>query len=100
MRAHPLPEVRRYAELMLAELSKVIPSFLTRLDRPDRGGVWAEYLEERRERDGPSSSSRLFPADRGRARPSTAGVALVDFDPDGRGKGPRGDVLPPTPVRR
>ena len=37
MRAHPLPEARRYAELMLAELRKVIPSFLQRVDRPRPG---------------------------------------------------------------
>ena len=44
MRAHPLPEARTYAELMLDELRKVIPSFLTRVDRPDRGGAWSDYL--------------------------------------------------------
>ena len=37
MRAHPLPEARDYAELMLAELRKVIPSFLSQVDRVDRG---------------------------------------------------------------
>ncbi|HEV3231918.1 MAG TPA: FAD-dependent thymidylate synthase [Candidatus Dormibacteraeota bacterium] len=47
MRAHPLPEARAYAELLLAELRKVIPDFLTRLDRPERGGVWVEYLQTR-----------------------------------------------------
>src|SRR5690606_22772373 len=31
MRAHPLPEARRYADLMLTELRKVIPSFLKRV---------------------------------------------------------------------
>ncbi len=44
MRAHPLPEARRYADLMLVELRKVIPSFLQRVDLADRGGVWSEYL--------------------------------------------------------
>ena len=44
LRAHPLPEANAYAELILAELAKVIPDFLTRLDRPDRGGAWVEYL--------------------------------------------------------
>ena len=37
MRAHPLPEVREYAQMMLDELVKVIPSFLKRLDVPERG---------------------------------------------------------------
>ena len=32
MRAHPLPEARQYAEMMLTELRKVIPSFLQRVD--------------------------------------------------------------------
>jgi hypothetical protein len=29
---------------MLAELRQVIPAFLTRVDRPDRGQVWSDYL--------------------------------------------------------
>src|SRR5271169_5693299 len=48
MRGHPLPEARRYAALMLAELRKVIPSFLQRVDLPDRGVVWSDYLESTR----------------------------------------------------
>lgn len=46
LRAHPLPEAQQYAELILAELRTVIPDFLTRLDRPDRGGAWVEYLRD------------------------------------------------------
>ena len=49
MRAHPLPEARQYAELMLHELRKVIPSFLRRVDLADRGGRWSHYLETTRE---------------------------------------------------
>ena len=37
MRAHPLREVRDHADLMLIELQKVIPAFLKRLQRPERG---------------------------------------------------------------
>jgi len=44
MRAHPLPEVRDYAQLMFDELVKVIPSFLKRLNVAERGGAWTEYL--------------------------------------------------------
>ena len=33
MRSHPLPEARVYADMMLEELRKVIPSFLQRVDR-------------------------------------------------------------------
>src|SRR5271154_5743417 len=48
MRSHPLPEARRYAELMLVELRKVIPSFLQRVDLPERGGAWSDYLDSTR----------------------------------------------------
>ena len=46
MRAHPLAEVRNYAELMLTELRKVIPSFMKRVDAPGRGIDWSDYLSE------------------------------------------------------
>ncbi|MGH8883613.1 MAG: FAD-dependent thymidylate synthase [Egibacteraceae bacterium] len=45
---HELAEARAVGDLMLAELRRVIPSFLVRVDRPDRGGVWTEYLAARR----------------------------------------------------
>jgi thymidylate synthase ThyX len=45
--AHPLPEARSYGQMILAELQQVMPSFVTRVDRPDRGGEWVAYLEER-----------------------------------------------------
>jgi len=44
MRVHPLEEVRQYADLMLTELRKVIPSFLKRVDRADRGMTAIEKL--------------------------------------------------------
>ncbi len=80
MRAHPLPEVNHYAGLMQRELEKVIPSFLKRLDVPERGGQWVTYLAERRSR-----TTALL------ARWGTPDVApeddqrvhLVAFDPDG-----------------
>ncbi|HXW33414.1 MAG TPA: FAD-dependent thymidylate synthase [Acidimicrobiales bacterium] len=88
MRAHPLPEARRYAEMMLEELRKVIPSFLQRIDRPERGGAWTEYLRETREKTD-EVVERLWPdQDSGRQadlepRPV---VRLLDFDPDGEDK--------------
>ena len=45
--AHPLPEARAYGTMILSELQPVIGSFLTRVERPDRGGRWVEYLIER-----------------------------------------------------
>ncbi len=49
MLASPLPEARHFAAMILEELKKVMPSFVARVDRPDRGGEWISYLEGRRE---------------------------------------------------
>jgi thymidylate synthase ThyX len=45
--ASPLPEARDYADMILSELQKVVPSFVARVERPDRGGEWISYLRER-----------------------------------------------------
>jgi len=45
--AHPLPEARRYGELILAAVKAVMPSFVARVERPDRGGEWIDYLRGR-----------------------------------------------------
>jgi thymidylate synthase ThyX len=45
--AHPLAEARQYGEMILGELRTVIPSFLARVDRPDRGGEWMRHLRRR-----------------------------------------------------
>jgi thymidylate synthase ThyX len=82
MRAHALPEAHEYAAMMLEELRKVIPSFLTRVDRPERGGEWIDYLQSTRTRT-ESVVERIF-AD---AEPEpVAEVTLTDFDPDGEDK--------------
>ncbi len=82
MRAHPLPEARSYAELMLHELRKVIPSFLRRVDVAERGGRWSTYLGLTRERTAELVES-LF-ADEPVA--DAPGVTLVDWDPDAEHK--------------
>ncbi|MBK5288097.1 MAG: FAD-dependent thymidylate synthase [Acidimicrobiia bacterium] len=82
MRSHPLPEARRYADLMLTELRKVVPSFLTRVDRPERGGVWSQYLADTRDHT-EDVVHRIF--GRIAAEPAPT-VALVDFDPEGEDK--------------
>jgi thymidylate synthase ThyX len=82
MRAHPLPEAQHYADLMLEELRKVIPSFLKRIDIAERGGRWVDYL-----RTTQSSTSdlvqRLLGDDIAQDVPE---VSLVSFDPDGENK--------------
>ncbi|HEY6672587.1 MAG TPA: FAD-dependent thymidylate synthase [Solirubrobacterales bacterium] len=49
MLASPLPEARHFATMILEELKKVMPSFVARVERPNRGGEWISYLEQRRE---------------------------------------------------
>jgi thymidylate synthase ThyX len=45
--AHPLPEARRYGGMVLEAVQAVMPSFVARVERPDRGGEWIGYLEAR-----------------------------------------------------
>src|SRR3954453_20712428 len=47
--AHPLPEARAYGQMILDAIKAVMPSFVSRIERPDRGGEWVRYLERRRE---------------------------------------------------
>jgi len=82
LRAHPMPEAREYGELMLHELRKVIPSFLRRVDVPERGGRWSTYLATTRQRTAELVET-LFADEPAAAAPS---VTLVDFDPDAENK--------------
>jgi thymidylate synthase ThyX len=47
--AHPLPEAQRCGRLILDAVQATIPSFVTRVERPDRGGAWVEFLRTRAE---------------------------------------------------
>lgn len=80
--AHPLPEARECGERMLSALQATIPTFLGRVRRPERGGVWIDYLQQRREA-GERWGKRLRTdeASRGATRPS---VTLLDHHGDQR----------------
>jgi thymidylate synthase ThyX len=82
LRAHPLREMRDYADLMLVELRKVIPAFLKRVDMPDRGGAWSAYLADTRERTWEISAKLLA----GEEPDPRDEVTLVDWDPEGEVK--------------
>ncbi len=82
MRAHPLPEAREYPRMMLEELRKVIPSFLQRVDRPERGGAWSGYMARNHESMGALAAS-ILQGQRPGERPL---VSLVDYDPRGEDK--------------
>ncbi len=84
MRSHPLPEARHYATLMLTELRKVIPSFLKRVDLPDRGMETSAYMEHNRKAMEATAYEVL--AEDNVATPHGSNVELVDFDPDGEVK--------------
>lgn len=75
--ADPLVEMRELGDRLLRELRQVIPSFVARVDRPDRGHVWRDYLAAIRD------DTRLL-AERhvvDTPRPSDEPVALVDWWP-------------------
>jgi thymidylate synthase ThyX len=80
MRAHPLAEVRSYSDLMLTELRKMIPSFLTRVDVPDRGRAWSNYLAS------VAADLETRVADLGLTPEDRPEVKLVDWDSDGETK--------------
>jgi thymidylate synthase ThyX len=76
MQASPLREVRDYGAMMLGELRKIIPSFLTRVDLEDRGVRWSQYLSRVRSDLEGEASALGGPGDIG---PS---VTLLDWDPE------------------
>ena len=82
MRAHPLPEARSYADMMLEELRKVIPSFLRRVDLEDRGVVTSNYFENNHNNVADIAAQIFSSAE---AEPAPV-VRLLDFDPDGEAK--------------
>lgn len=82
LRAHPLAEARSCADRMLVELRKVIPAFLKRVDLPDRGVRWSEYLEQTRDATAAVAAEVL---DGVEAAPVPE-VELTEFDPEGEVK--------------
>ena len=94
MRSHELPEARAYAELLLTELNKVIPDFLTRLDRPERGGEWVEYRRERWQ--DLADAAAALGVTRGAGAP--AGVRLLRWRPDAEDEIVAGALYPHAAV--
>ena len=81
MRASQLAEVRDYSSLLLDELRTVIPAFVRRVDVPDRGGAWSDYL--RRTADSMEGFARELEVVAPRDVPE---VELTDWDPDAETK--------------
>jgi hypothetical protein len=67
------------------ELRKVIPSFLQRVDVPERGGAWSDYMASTRSATD-DVVRRLWPDDGDPQTQATPLVRLDDWDPDGEDK--------------
>ncbi len=80
MLAHPLEESRSYAQMMLQELRKMIPSFLTRIDQENRGLAWTEYLR------GTAETMRVVANELAPKPESRPSVTLVEWDNNGEDK--------------
>jgi thymidylate synthase ThyX len=77
--SHDLAEARDLGARLLVELRTVIPAFLERVDRPDRGVRWARHLADTRTTTRQVASDLL---DAIAPDPVQPEVALVDYDPD------------------
>jgi thymidylate synthase ThyX len=82
--SHELAEARELGAAMLAELKKVVPVFVERVERPDRGGVFIDYLRGGRTATREQVGA-LLPANDAASCPGMA-VNLTAFDPDGEAK--------------
>ena len=65
--SHELDEARTTGRRMLRALQEVVPAFVRRVDRPDRGGEWCSYLGTLK----------------GRAREATDQIGNGESDPQG-----------------
>jgi len=79
LQTHELAEARDLGQQLLAELRTIIPAFLTRVDQPDRGRRWSQYLAETRDQTRAIVRDMLAGLE---SDPTDPEVALVDFDPD------------------
>jgi thymidylate synthase ThyX len=79
LRAHTLSEARAYGDMILHELQNVVPAFMKRVVRPDRGGAWTAYLAHNRQSISNLSRAILREFEV-LPRPE---VTLSEFDPEG-----------------
>ena len=92
LRAHPLAEAREVGDQVLAALRHVIPDFLTRVDRPDRGerhGLYRRATEERAAQLAVPVTDRCLTPGGARHRGVSgtgSSVQLLQFDPDGEAR--------------
>lgn len=83
LRAHPLGEARECGDRVLTELRTVIPDFLTRVDRADRGERHGAYRQGSDARAAELAMRILGEAER---QPDGPAVRLLESDPDGEAR--------------
>ncbi|MDW5593746.1 FAD-dependent thymidylate synthase [Conexibacter stalactiti] len=79
--AHPLPEAQRYGRMLLEAVQATIPSFVTRIERPDRGGAWVDYLRTRTDA-GRAWARRLGLDEHEQGEGASVALLRVDGDED------------------
>ncbi|HSK97234.1 MAG TPA: FAD-dependent thymidylate synthase [Euzebyales bacterium] len=84
LQSHELAEARDLGRQLLIELRTVIPAFLERVDRDDRGRRWSTYLADTRAQTRRRAQELLADVASGRPGDEVTldEVTLVDFDPD------------------
>ncbi len=80
MRASPETEVQDFGQMILEELRQVIPAFVKRVDREDRGVVWSRYLSDAHEATLKVACELLADVAEAHDVPE---VSLTDYDPEG-----------------
>lgn len=89
LRAHPLPEARETGDKVLVALREVIPDFLTRADRADRGERMGAYRRDADERAAQMAAELVGTDPPGGQTPGgglSPSVRLLDHDPDGEAR--------------
>ena len=92
---HPLPEARRYGGLILDAIKAVMPSFVARVERPERGGEWVA-LPRAPPRGGRALGRAARPRPRRRRGGPPVGAAAARRRRRGRCCSPRCCSRPPA----
>jgi len=82
MNASSLAEARKYSQMMLVELRKVIAGFLSRVDVEDRGVAWSDYFRDIAQNMNELVEGEGAPLDGGDFDLERDEVEMLDYDPD------------------
>ncbi|MEX0750267.1 MAG: FAD-dependent thymidylate synthase, partial [Dehalococcoidia bacterium] len=94
LQEHPLAEAREAGAQALVELRKVIPVFMRRIDREDRGVAWSRYMHDTAANTHAEVARIALP----RHAEAPSYVRLTEYDPDGETKVVASAIYPHTDV--